>query len=92
MMILDDKSTARRAMHCWARENEAKVGAGVWMWGIYGSHSDDCLVGAAAVCKLSHQWRTRLRYLGTGRMEVFVAELWAIGPALGKTVNRKYIL
>jgi len=31
-IILDDESTAKRAAQCWAREKEAKVRAGVWMW------------------------------------------------------------
>jgi len=30
--ILDDTTTAQSAAQCWAREMEAKVGAGVWMW------------------------------------------------------------
>jgi hypothetical protein len=30
-IILDDKSTAESAAQWWAREMEAKVGAGVWM-------------------------------------------------------------
>ena len=88
-IILDDKSTAKRAVQRWAREKEAKVGVGVWMWWTEGSHSDDGRVGAAAVCKHGTEWRTHRSYLGTGRMEVFDAELWAIGLALGETVKRR---
>ena len=54
----------------------------------HGSRSDDGPVGAAAVCKHGDEWRTRRSYLGTGRMQVFDAELWAIGLALGETVKR----
>jgi len=44
------------------------------------------------VCKHGSEWRTRRSYLGTRRMEVFDAELWAIGLALGKTVKRRETL
>jgi len=75
-IILDDDHTAaKRAAQCWAREKEAKVGAGLWMWWTDGSRSDDGRVGAAAVCKHGNQWRSRRGFLGTGRMEVFDAEL-----------------
>jgi ribonuclease HI len=76
----------------WAREKEAKVGAGVWMWWTDGSRSDDGRVGAAAVCKHGNQWRSRRSYLGTGRMEVFDAELWAIGHALEVTIEKRETL
>jgi len=88
-IILDNKSTAMRAAQRWAREKEAKVGAGVWMWWTYGSPSDDSRVGAAAEFKHGIEWRTRHSYLGTGRMEVFDAELWAIGLALRETFKRR---
>jgi len=88
-IILDDQCTAKKAAQHWARQKEAKVGAGVWMWWTDGSRSDDSPVGAAAVCKHGNEWRTRRSYLGTGRMEVFDAELWAIGLALGETVKRR---
>jgi len=48
-IILDDKSTAKRAAQWWAREKEVKVGAGVWMWWPDGSCSDNARVGEAAV-------------------------------------------
>jgi len=59
------------------------------MWWTDGSRSDNGRVGAAAVCKHGNEWRTRRSYLGTGRMVVFDAELWAIGLALGETVKRR---
>jgi len=91
-IILDDKSTAKRAAQCWAREKEAKVGAGVWMWWTDGSRSDDGRVGAAAVCKHGNQWRSRRSYLGTWPMEVFHAELSAIGLALDVTIETTEML
>jgi len=36
-IILDDDTAAKRAAQRWAREKEAKVGAGVWMWWTDGS-------------------------------------------------------
>jgi hypothetical protein len=88
-IILDDKWTAKRAAQRWVRETAAKVRAGVWMWWTDRSRSDDGRVGASAVCKHGTEWRTSHRYLGTGRMEVLDAELWAIGIALGETVKRR---
>ena len=58
-VILDNKSTPKSAAQRWAREKEANIGAGVWMWWTDRSHSDDGRVGAAAVCKHGNQWRTR---------------------------------
>jgi hypothetical protein len=81
-VILSDDTAAKREAQCWAREREAKVGAGVWMWWTDGSRSDDGRVVAAAVCKHRDGWRAFRRHLGTGRMEVYDAELWAIGLAL----------
>jgi len=73
-----DTTAAKSAAQRGAREKEAKVGAGVWMWWTDGSHSEDGRVGAAAVCKHGNQWRSRRSFLDTGRMEVFDAELWPI--------------
>jgi hypothetical protein len=73
--ILDDATAAKRAAQRWAREKEAKVGAGIWMWRTDGSRSDDGQVGAAAVCKHRDEWRSHRSYLGTGRMVVFDAKL-----------------
>jgi len=50
MVILSEDMVAKREAIHWAREREAKVGAGVWMWWTDGSQSDDGRVGAAAVC------------------------------------------
>jgi len=44
------------------------------------------------VCKHGNEWRTYSGYLGTGRMEVFDAELWEIGLAFGETVKRRKTL
>jgi len=90
--ILDDTTAAKSAAQRWAREKEAKVGAGVWMWWTDGSRSDDGRVGAAAVCKHGNEWRSRRSFLGTGRMEVFDAELWAIGLALDVAIEKKETL
>jgi len=81
VIISDDTATKREAIR-WARERHAKVGAGVWMWWTDGSRSDDGRVGAAAVCKHRDGWRAFRSHLGTGQMEVYDAELWAIGLAL----------
>jgi len=62
------------------------------MWWTDGSRSDDGRVGAAAVCKPRDEWRSRRSYLGTGRMEVFDAELWAIRLALEETIKKREIL
>jgi hypothetical protein len=87
-IILDDQRTPKSAAQCWMSEKEAKVRAGVCMRWKDGSRSDDGQVGAAPECKHGNKWRTCRSYLGTGRMEVFDAELGAIGLALGVTVNR----
>jgi hypothetical protein len=87
-IILDDKSTAKSAARRWAREKDAKVRVGVWVWSTDRRRSDDGRVGAAAVCKHSNEWRTRCSYLSTWRMEVFEIELWVIGLALGEPVQR----
>jgi ribonuclease HI len=90
--ILGDSTAAKNAAQRWARENKAKIGAGVWMWWTDGSHSDDGRVGAAAVCKHGNQWRSRRSFLGTGRMEVFDAEMWAIGLALDVAIEKRETL
>jgi len=91
-VILDNATAAKRAAQRWAREKEARVGAGVWMWCTDGSRSNDGRVGAAAVCKHRDEWRSRRSYLGTGQMEVFDAELWAIGLALKVTIEMRETL
>jgi len=90
--ILDDTAAARSAAQYWAREKEAKIRAGVWMWWTDGSRSDGGRVGAAAVCKHGNEWRACRSVLGTGRMEVFDAELWAIGLALDLAIEKRETL
>jgi hypothetical protein len=47
--ILDNTAVAKSAAQCWAREKDAKIGAGVWMWWTDASRSDDDRVGATVV-------------------------------------------
>jgi len=91
-IILDDATAANRATQRWASVKEAKVGAGVWMWWTDGLRSDAGQVGAAAVCKHRDEWRSRRSYLGTGRMEAFDAELWAIRHALDVAIEKRETL
>jgi len=88
-IILDDTTAAKRTAQRWAREKEVKIGAGVWMWWTEGSRSDDGRVGAEALFKDGNKWRSCRSFLGTGRMEVFDAELCAIGLALGETIEKR---
>ena len=69
------ESLAKSAAQRWAREKEAKIGAGVWMRWTDGSRSDDGQVGATAVCKQGNEWRSRRIVLGTRHIEVFDPEL-----------------
>jgi len=85
--ILEDASAAKRTGQHWAREKEAKIGAGLWIWWSDGSHSDDGRVGAIAVFKHGNQWRSRRSFLGTVCMGDFDAELWPIGLALDETID-----
>ena len=91
-IILDDTTAAKRMAQLWAREKDAKTGAGVWIWWTDGSRSDHGRVGAAAVCKHGNQWRSRRSFLGSGHMELFDAELWAIGLTLGETIEKRETL
>jgi hypothetical protein len=84
--ILDDTAAAKSAMQHWAREQETKIGARVWMWWTDGLRSDDGRVGAAAVCIHCKEWRSHHSFLGTERMEDFDAELWAIGLGLDMAI------
>jgi len=88
-VILSDDMAANREAKCWAREREAKVGAGVCMWWTDGSRSDDGRVEAGAVCKHRDSWRAFCSNLGTGRMEVYDAALWAIGHELWESVMKQ---
>jgi hypothetical protein len=76
--ILDDTPAAKSATMWWAREKDAKIGAGVWMWWTDESRSDDGQVGAIAACKHGNEWRSCRSSLGTGRIDVIAAKLWAI--------------
>jgi hypothetical protein len=87
--ILDDTTAAKSAAQRSAREKEGTAGAGVSMWWTDGSHSEDGRVGAAAVCKHGKEWRSRRSFLSTGRMEVFDAELCAIGLALDVAIEKR---
>jgi hypothetical protein len=49
-IMLDDIAAAKCTMQRWARDIEAKIVAGVWMWWTDGSRLDDGRVGGAAVC------------------------------------------
>jgi hypothetical protein len=90
--ILDDTAAGQSAAPRWAREKEAKIGPGVWMWWTDGSCSDDGRVGAAAVCKHRNEWRSHRSFLATGPMKVFDAELWAIGLALDVVIEKRETL
>jgi ribonuclease HI len=91
-IIQDDTTTGKRTAQRSVREKEAKIGVRAWMWWTDGSHSDHGRVGAAAVCNHGNQWRSRRSVLGTGRMEVFDAELWAIGLVLGQAIEKRETL
>jgi len=90
--ILDNSAAAKSATQRWASEEEAKIRAGVRIWWTDGSRSDDGRVGAAALCKHGNEWRPCRSFLGNGRMEVFDAELWAIGLALDVEIARRETL
>jgi len=44
------------------------------------------------VCKDGNEWRSRRSFLGTGHMEVFDTELWAIGLVLEVAIGKREIL
>jgi len=88
-VILSEDPAAKREAICWAREREAKEGAGVWMWWTDWSRSDDGRVVATAVCKHGDCWKAFRSHLGTGRMEVYDVELWAIRLALRESVSER---
>jgi hypothetical protein len=58
---LNDTAAAKRATQRWARESEAKNGAGVWRLWTDGWRSDNHRMGAAAVCKHEDEWRSHGR-------------------------------
>lgn len=65
----------------------AKVGAGVWIRWTDGLESEDGRVGLTVVCKRRDGWRVFRSHLGTGCMDVYDAELCAIGLALWELVQ-----
>jgi ribonuclease HI len=85
--IQDDTAGAKSTTQLWASEKEAKIATGVWMWWTDGSRSDNSRVGAAAVCKHGNECRFHCSFLGTRRMEVIDAKLWAIGLVLDVAVK-----
>jgi len=87
-IILEDNAAAKRAAQRWAETKEREAGYGTWTWWTDGSRTDDGTVGAASVCLTGDGWTVFRSYLGTGRMEVFHVELWAIGVTLRKSVVR----
>jgi hypothetical protein len=54
-----------------------------------GSRSDD---GSVGVAKHGDGWKAFRSHLGTGRVEVYDAELWAIGLALRESVKKRDIV
>jgi len=86
---LSDDTAAKREAVRWASEREAKVGAGVWMWGTDRSRSDQGRVRAATVCKHGGGWRAFRSLLGTGRMDVLSTELRAIGLAHWQSIQKQ---
>jgi len=88
-VILSEEMAAKREAIRWAREREAKVGAGVWVWWTDGSRSYYNRVGAAAACKHGDRWKAFRSQLGIRGKEINDAELWVIGLALRESVNKR---
>jgi len=88
-LILSKDPVAKREAIRWAREREAKVGAWVWMWWMDGSRSNDGSVGATTLYKHGDHWKAFRSHQGTGQMEVYDAELWAIGLVLRESVRKR---
>ncbi|KAF8533028.1 hypothetical protein BDD12DRAFT_900657 [Trichophaea hybrida] len=74
--ILSDDIAAKREAIRWAREKEAKVGAGIWMWWTDGSRTDDgewepqqyasteTAGSPSAATSASDEWRSTIRSCG----------------------------
>jgi len=90
--ILDDDTAAKGATQHLAREKDANIRVGIWMWWTDGLGSDDGRVGARAVFKHGHQWRFHQSGLGTGCMKVFDAKLLWISLALYQTIKNRNTL
>ena len=91
-IILDDTTAAKKAAQRWEKEEDAKVGAGVWMWWTDGLCSDNGRVGAAAVRKHRDERRSHCSCLSTGQMEIFDAKLCMMGLALKVTIKNRETL
>jgi hypothetical protein len=91
VMLSEDMAGKREAILC-AREGQAKVGVGVWMWSTDRPQSDDGRVGPAVVCTHGNRWNSSRRHLRTGRMEEYGAELWPIRHALRNSVTKRETL
>jgi hypothetical protein len=91
-MIVSGDMAVKREEIRWEREREAKVGAGVWMWWTDWSRSDNGRVEAATLCQHGDIWKAFRCHVGTGRMEVYDAERWAIGLALRESVKMRKTL
>jgi len=87
-LILCEDTAVNREVIRWATETQAKVGTGVRMWWTHGSRSNDGRVRAAAVCTHGDHWKAFCSHLGTRQIEVYDAELWAIGLALWESVRK----
>jgi hypothetical protein len=89
MVILSHKTAAKREGRRLARERVTKVGAEVRMWWTNGLRSDGGRVVGATVCKYRNGGKAFSCHLGTGRVEVYDAELWVIVLALRESVKKR---
>jgi len=85
-VILIDDAVEKRDAKCCVREMQAKVGPGVRIWWTDGSPSDNGRVGPTVECRYRDGREAFRSHIGAGRMEVYDAELWAIGLALWESV------
>jgi len=88
-VILSNDTIDKREVIHQSREREAKVDAGVWMWWMDRSRSDNSQMGAAAVYKHRDGWKVFCGHLGTRCGEVYNAEPCAIRLALRKSVKKR---
>ena len=86
--ILHDTAAVKSAAQHWASEKHAKIRAGVWMWWTDGLSSDNGQVGAAVVCNHRNECRSCHSFVNARCMEVFDAELWGIGLAVGVAIEK----
>jgi len=85
---LTASSSQSKAAELYLTKNETKLASGTWMWSMDESQTDDGRVRDAVVCLNRDGWTLFRSYLGTGQIEVFDSELWALGVALWKSVAR----